>query len=353
MPGETRQRPARQRARTPRKRAAATDASEALFRVAADHAREGIVVLDGRGVVVAANRRLGRWCEEWGWDRVTPGQPLSTASPALAAALKPQIFAASRKGRPERAETAVRANGSKRTLDVHCVPVTLRGHARQTIVILTDVTDARRMEHDILEASVREKRRIGQDLHDTVGQHLTAILYLVASVRRELTTHGLPLPEDLAQIASVSTTALAQARQLARGLSPVDLCGDDLESALRRMADGVQRLFGIPCHCRCGDGAPIGGDTALHLYGIAHEAVFNAIRHAKPTAITVALSLNHTHGALRVRDNGSGLPPGGDGGTGMGICCMRFRARTLGGTLALRSAPGGGPTVACRFPRPK
>jgi signal transduction histidine kinase len=92
--------------------------------------------------------------------------------------------------------------------------------------------------------------------------------------------------------------------------------------------------------------------TATHLYRIAQEAVTNAIKHGKPDCIVVGLSRTQQRIILEVKDNGRGLPARPPKKPGMGLRIMRYRAGTIGGSLAIQKRKGGGTTVVCSMQGP-
>jgi two-component system, LuxR family, sensor kinase FixL len=122
----------------------------------------------------------------------------------------------------------------------------LIGQHRLFTGIVRDLTDRKRLERQILEISDREQRRIGQDLHDGLGQQLAGIGFLSKSLEQRLTKKS-PESNDARQIAQLVSEAIAQARGMAHGLHPVDLSATGLMSALKELASTVEHTFRIPC----------------------------------------------------------------------------------------------------------
>jgi PAS domain S-box-containing protein len=214
--------------------------------------------------------------------------------------------------------------------------------------IAEDITEHKRLEREILEISDQEQRRIGQDLHDSLCQHLTGTAFASRALQEKLASQSLPESADAAQIADFVNQAITQARNLARGLSPVELEREGLSAALQQLGLSIQTLFGIPCQFT-GDETSLIRDKAVatHLYRIAQEAVANAVKHGKPEHIWMTLQSVNGGVTLTVKDDGIGLPVAPDGHKGMGLHFMRYRARMIGATLDVQRAPGKGTLVTC------
>jgi PAS domain S-box-containing protein len=222
-----------------------------------------------------------------------------------------------------------------------------------TYVIATgiDITDRKRMEKAILEISAREQRKIGRDLHDGLGQHLTGIAFMSKVLERKLAAAGSPEAVEVEKIVRLVNEAIHKTRELARGLLPVVSDSDGLMSALERWTGEVEDLFRIPCRFECSEPVRITDvNVATHLYHIAQEAVNNAIKHARATELIVSLGRPKGVGMLEVEDNGIGLPDERQGHAGLGLHIMSYRANMIGGSLELRRGVHGGTVVSCRFP---
>ncbi len=225
------------------------------------------------------------------------------------------------------------------------------------------MAERRRLEQEVLDISTQEQQRVGRDLHDSLGQKLTGAAYLSRALSDELA--GAPQGAAAAKINGILKDATAQARRIARGLSPIDLSEGGLADALRRLAEETSQVFNISCLFH-GDSAPVlgGGTTASNLYQIAQEAVNNAVRHGAAKEITILLEGTAgragddqksgigtaKNGELVIEDNGRGLPPNATQGDGMGLRIMRYRASLIGGELKIERGRDGGTTVVCRFP---
>jgi PAS domain S-box-containing protein len=222
-----------------------------------------------------------------------------------------------------------------------------------TYVIATgiDITERKHLEKTILEISAREQRRIGQDLHDGLGQHLTGIAFMSKVQEQKLMEKGLPEAGDAAKIVNLVNEAINKTRELARGLLPVVSDAQGLMSALQQWAGEVEDLFAISCRFQCLTPVLIHDDTvATHLYYIAQEAVNNAIKHAHTRQIVIRLAADQHQGALTIQDDGHGIGSIVPGNKGMGLHLMNYRARMVGGSLEVQRVPTGGTKVTCLFP---
>ncbi len=224
---------------------------------------------------------------------------------------------------------------------------------KPTYIIATgiDITERRHLETTILEVSGREQRRIGQDLHDGLGQHLTGIAFMSKVQEQKLMEKSLPEAGDAAKIVKLVNEAINKTRELARGLLPVVSDAQGLMSALQQWAGEVEDLFGVSCRFQCFTPVLIHDDTvATHLYYIAREAVNNAIKHGHGNQIVIRLAADHEQGALTITDNGSGFADIPANNAGMGRHLMNYRARVIGGSLEIQRAAAGGTMVTCIFP---
>ena len=222
-----------------------------------------------------------------------------------------------------------------------------------TCIIATgiDITERRHLETTILEVSGREQRRIGQDLHDGLGQHLTGIAFMTKVQEQKLMEKSLPEAADAAKIVKLVNEAIHKTRELARGLLPVVSDARGLMSALQQWAGEVEDLFGVSCRFQCFTPVLVHDDTvATHLYYIAREAVNNAIKHGHGNQIVIRLAADKEQGALTITDNGAGFADIPANNAGMGRHLMNHRARVIGGSLEIQRAAAGGTMVTCIFP---
>jgi PAS domain S-box-containing protein len=244
----------------------------------------------------------------------------------------------------------VNAAGQRVKLEISSRLIEQAGRPTEVEGIARDVTERSRLERELLEISNREQRRIGHDLHDGVCQQLAAIAYRAEMLGDQLQELALPQAAEAEKIGALINETTAQARGVARGLFPVRLEEDGLVSALEELADSASARFHIECQLECSaPPATVDNEAARHLYYVAQEALLNAVRHGRATAVQLALDGEGEHGRLRVQDNGTGFEMAQVRRAGMGIRIMRYRARVIGATLDVTSQLGQGTTVTCRF----
>jgi len=213
-----------------------------------------------------------------------------------------------------------------------------------------DITERKRLERAVLEISEREQRRIGQELHDRLGQQLVGIALMSTALQKKLAAKSLPVAAEAGEIAKLVDQAVDQARFLARGLSPVALEKGGVTFALEQLASKVEELYGIKCYFNCDKLVHISNESAAtHLYHIAQEAVTNAVEHSK--AKRVWIGLNSVKGSiiLTIKDDGVGLPERPEESRGMGLQIMRYRAGMIGASLDVQPDAEGGTIVICSF----
>ena len=211
----------------------------------------------------------------------------------------------------------------------------------------------RRLEAEILEISESEQQRIGQDLHDDLGQQLAGISCLSRVLENNLTAQESPEAELAAKITDLLKNALGLTRSLARGLHPVALQSGGLMTALDELTQRISEMFRVTCRCKCPPVPHMDNTMATHLYRIAQEAVTNAVKHGHAREIEIALSFNAHHTVLSVKDDGAGLPAPDPCRKGMGLRIMTYRADMIGGALAIQNdQSNGGTIVTCTIPTP-
>jgi len=225
----------------------------------------------------------------------------------------------------------------------------------RTAQLRAEMLQCQRLEQEILEISEREQRRIGQDLHDSVGQRLAGAKFLSSSLAHRLATAKSAAAAMARQISRELEGALEELHAISRGLHPVAAEPQSLMLAFYELAENTRKVFQIPCRFECVRPVLIHDRTAaIHLYRIAQEAVSNAVRHGKPGQIWISLRQSSAGIEIRIRDNGCGLPPAARRPAGMGLEIMKYRANVIGATLTIRRAKPRGTIVSCVWtPPPK
>jgi signal transduction histidine kinase len=211
--------------------------------------------------------------------------------------------------------------------------------------------DGRRLESEIVAISEKERHNIGADLHDGLGQQLTAIELLCAGLKEDLAGLRPGLTERVDQMGRMLREAISQTRILSRGLVPVRDDPDALRTALAELTESINSLGHVRCLLECPPTLPVlEPAVAGHLYRIAQEAVNNAVKHAKAREIVIRFRETKDGPWLQVSDDGRGMPRADHRSQGLGLRMMLHRAGVIGASLTVSSKRTGGVVVTCAFP---
>ena len=212
------------------------------------------------------------------------------------------------------------------------------------------IKQRQRLEKELLEVSEREKRRIGEDLHDGVCQELTATALLLNSAAKEMASRDAAAAQKIDECARMVNRNVIIARELARGLQAIDLAAIGLKDALRDLTATAGHNTQIKCRFKAGRDVKMEDDVAFHFYRIVQEALKNAIKHSGAKNILILLDQDETHACVRVQDDGKGFNSAQIQGNGLGLQMMRYRANALCGELTIKRRKKGGTEVTCRIP---
>jgi PAS domain S-box-containing protein len=365
--------------------------SEERFRLLVEGARDyAMFLLDGDNVITfwsAGAERVFGWTQEEAVGQ--SGEIIFTPEDRKKGAVEKEIQTALIAGRAPDRRFHLRKGGSRFWADGVLVRLDDQGTVRGFAKVARDATDQRKaedelrhardeqeqrvlertrdlmatnaeleramaqrrqLERELLEISEREKRRIGEDLHDMVCQELTATALFLKSTAKKLARKSPTAAETLEESALTVNRNVGLARELARGLQAVELTATGLKNALRGLAAQACDNSGISCHFRAARGVRVPDDTvALHLYRIAQEALTNAVRHSGAKNILVTLDRNPTHTCVSVQDDGKGFAIRRRR-KGLGLHMMRYRANALGGELKIERRRSGGTEITCVIP---
>jgi signal transduction histidine kinase len=223
------------------------------------------------------------------------------------------------------------------------------GAVNQDKALRAAQTEQKRLEHEIVAMSERERHSIGADLHDNLGQRLTALELMCTALKADTADHP-TLAKGLDRMGQMLREAISQTRFLARGLVPVGDDPDALLIGLTELTERTNALGQVKCRFEAPevfalDDAVIAG----HLYRIAQESVNNAIKHARASNVLVRLAQADGMITLQISDDGAGMPKGGAKRHGLGLGVMQHRASVIGAELTIDSRRGAGVTITCRL----
>jgi len=212
----------------------------------------------------------------------------------------------------------------------------------RTAALRSEIRGRQDLERALLDVSEREQRRIGHDLHDSLGQHLTSAAIAGQVLSGKLNEKGLDEARDSEVLVQLIEDGIDLARSLARGLAPVELDALGLSAALRELARTAASRSRIPCTFEVKDDLdPENSEAVIHLFRIAQEAVNNAVRHSGARAIQIRLWNSAAGIDMRVEDDGRGGVVAGRLGRGMGLHIMRHRASLIGAQFHVQSTERG------------
>ncbi len=277
-------------------------------------------------------------------------------------------------GRQQRVLYGLRENGEEFPIEAS-ISQTRDEDGKLYTVMLRDITERLRAENLLRQSreelrelsanlqSVREveKTRIARELHDDLGQLLTALKIDLFSLDQALDESGARSPDVLDRVASMRSLidmTVASVRRIAADLRPVMLDDLGLVPAIEWLAHDFTQRYGISLEHRVDTGGiEFSSEAATALFRIVQEALTNVARHAQATHVVLTLSVDGKNCLLRVADDGCGasgatapadVPPARD--KSFGLLGIRERAHMLGGAVATDTAPGKGFTLTITLP---
>lgn len=227
----------------------------------------------------------------------------------------------------------------------------VRLSADMLVVHARDITDARAAEREVIDVIETERRRIGRDLHDGLGQELTGISLSLKTLSKQLARDNSPHEAAVRHINEMIRKSIVDTRRVSRILSPGFSAEVRLGETLNALAAEINEHSDMRCRVRCsGLGNWHDEEAATHLLRIAQEGVNNALRHSRASEIELYCGLESDSLVLEIRDDGIGIPPEPERVEGLGLRSMRYRARMLNATLEIAQRVSGGTRVQCACP---
>lgn len=222
---------------------------------------------------------------------------------------------------------------------------------QRTAALAAEMQERARLEKELVEIGEQSQRQIGHELHDTLGQQLTAAAFAGQVLTGELQEQRLPAAAAAQKVVGMVENAIKLTRQLAHGLQPVELNPEGLMDGFQELARRISEQYRIQCEFECRQPVLLhDAQSSTQLYRIAQEAVTNAIRHASPRCLNISLETNAQETVLEVTDDGSGLPAALPG-NGLGLRIMAYRAAMIGATFQIERLPEAGTRVSVRLPK--
>jgi PAS domain S-box-containing protein len=211
-----------------------------------------------------------------------------------------------------------------------------------------DLSERTHVERRVARLADEQRRQLGQQVHDSLGQQMTALGLLVGTLRSRLEAGG-SVSDVTSNLERCVDDAKAQMRAIVNGLAPLEIDADGLQCALAKLAHGTALTHGIDCRLEYAHPVALRDNfTVNELYLIAREAVHNAVKHGR--AGSIVIRVESSRGLfLQIRDDGVGIAAAtGEGAwEGFGLRIMRYRARLIGATLKVERGANGGTVVTC------
>lgn len=210
-----------------------------------------------------------------------------------------------------------------------------------------EIVERRRLEAEIVAITERVQSRIGQDLHDDLGQQLSALGMLASAIERDLRRDAHPKAESVSRLTAMIKQAIDTTRGLAKGLYPIELEKGGFIVAIEELARVTQAFSGVECIVRGKATFPLGESAAIHLYRIAQEAVNNALKHAAPRQIIIDCTTITGVPTLTITNDGLPFRKPRSRRHGLGLHILEYRAGLLGAEITISPGPDGGCKLAC------
>jgi PAS domain S-box-containing protein len=327
-------------------------AGEERLRSIVNTAVDAIITLDRRGMIEsvnpAAERMFGHSSEEMVGQNIGLFLPLTDAGTLERSSVESARSTMRRMIKSGREVHAIRSDGSTFPVEMTISDV---GSMGLFIGILRDVTQRMELEREVLEATAAEQRRIGQELHDHIGQELTGLELLVDTLAESVRGTESKAERLSSMIAARLRKTHHEIRGLARGLVPVEIHSSGLREALAQLASRVCEQ-GTACRFQAGGPVQVpDAAVATHMYRITQEAIANAIRHGHSNHIQIRLNVIGELLCLEIEDDGIGIEASPNRTAGLGLRLMEYRASLIGGQLSIEAGEAKGTKVTCRVPR--
>ena len=240
-----------------------------------------------------------------------------------------------------------RSDGTSLPIDLAVSEYEDRGR-RMFTGVLRDLSARKTLEREVIQVATMEQQRIGQELHDTSAQELTA-LGLLADILISTLKEKAPVEAGIAaKMAEALRRVIGQLRAFARGLIGVEVDSEGLMEALAELASRTTQLHDVPCAFHCREPVHLANNqAATQLYSIARESITNALKHANPKSLKIGLETVGRSAVLSVENDGDGFREPMSNADGLGLKIMRYRAGLIDAQLSVGPRESGGTIVTC------
>jgi two-component system sensor histidine kinase UhpB len=191
-----------------------------------------------------------------------------------------------------------------------------------------------------------ERSRVARELHDEIGQTLTAMLLQIEGLAGEVPIN---VQHELDELRETARVGAEDVRRIAQRLRPEALEELGLPAALLALAAGIAEQSKVSVERTVDRDLPLSADDELVVYRVAQEALTNVVRHSDASNATLSLRSTADGVVLRVVDDGRGITPA-QLESSLGVRGMRERALLVGATLSIESTPGNGTSVSLAMP---
>jgi signal transduction histidine kinase len=216
--------------------------------------------------------------------------------------------------------------------------------------IVQDISQHKMMERQIVEIGIEERQKIGQTLHDRLGQMLTGVSLMARAVKQKFGGLHHEIPGIAGEMQTIINEAIELTRSLSRGLMPIDVVNSTLEDALLELMELTERIYGVHCTVDVSMATDtLDGLVSTQLYYIAQESVRNAVIHGNAGSVNISLKGSDNRFSLLVTDDGTGLQRPEMQSAGIGMKIMEYRANMIGAGISYTSMEKGGCVVCCSF----